>query len=37
MTKKKKGYDFKALDAVSGEHQGVRMRKLFMNALRKIG
>jgi hypothetical protein len=35
--KKKRGYDFKALDAVSGEIQGVRMRKLFMNALRKIG
>lgn len=35
--KKKKGYDFKALDAVSGEIQGVRMRKLFMYALRKMG
>jgi len=35
--KKKNGYDFKALDAVSGEIQGIRMRKLFMNALRKIG
>ena len=35
--KKKKGYDFKALDAVSGEIQGVRMRKLFMHALRKMG
>jgi hypothetical protein len=35
--KKKRGYDFKALDAVSGEIQGVRMRKLFMNALRRIG
>jgi hypothetical protein len=35
--KKKKGYDFKALDAVSGEIQGVRMRKLFIYALRKMG
>ena len=35
--KKKKGYDFKALDAVSGERQGVRMRKIFINALRKMG
>ena len=35
--KRKKGFDFKALDAVSGEIQGIRMRKLFMNALRKIG
>jgi hypothetical protein len=32
--KKKKGYDFKALDAVSGEIQGVRMRRLFMRALK---
>jgi hypothetical protein len=35
--KKKKGYDFKAIDAVSGEIQGIRMRRLFMNALRKLG
>ena len=35
--KKKKGYDFKALDAVSGEIQGVRMRRVFMRALRKLG
>ena len=35
--KKKKGYDFKALDAVSGEIQGVRMRRVFMRVLRKLG
>lgn len=35
--KKKNGYDFKALDAVSGEIQGIKMRKLFMHALRKMG
>jgi hypothetical protein len=35
--KKKKGYDFKALDAVSGEIQGVRMRRVFMRALRELG
>ena len=35
--KKKKGYDFKSLDAVSGEIQGVRMRRVFMKALRKLG
>ena len=35
--KKIKGYDFKAIDAVSGEIQGIRMRRLFMNALRKLG
>jgi hypothetical protein len=34
--KKKKGYDFKALDAVSGEVQGVRMRRLFMKALKSL-
>ncbi|UCE40645.1 MAG: hypothetical protein JSV17_14525 [Candidatus Aminicenantes bacterium] len=34
---KKKGYDFKALDAVSGEIQGVRMRRVFMRALRELG
>lgn len=35
--KKKKGYDFKALDAVSGEIQGVRMRRIFMKAFRDLG
>jgi hypothetical protein len=35
--KKKKGYDFKVLDAVSGEIQGIRMRRVFMKALRKLG
>jgi hypothetical protein len=35
--KKKRGYDFKALDAVSGEIQGVRMRRLFMKAFREMG
>ncbi|MFB0565370.1 MAG: hypothetical protein ACETWK_06800 [Candidatus Aminicenantaceae bacterium] len=34
--KKRKGYDFKALDAVSGEIQGVKMRKVFMRAFRQI-
>jgi hypothetical protein len=33
---KKRGYDFKALDAVSGEIQGVRMRRVFMKAFRKL-
>ena len=34
----KKGdtYDFKALDAVSGEVQGVRMRKVFLSAFRQL-
>jgi len=35
--KKKKGYDFKALDGVSGEIQGVRMRRVFMRAFRDLG
>lgn len=35
--KKGKGYDFKALDAVSGEVQGVRMRKIFLHAFRHMG
>lgn len=35
--KKKKGYDFKALDAVSGEIQGVRMRRVFMRVFRELG
>jgi len=34
--KKRKGYDFKALDAVSGEIQGVKMRKVFLRALREM-
>ena len=34
--KKKKGYDFKALDAVSGEIQGVRMRRVFIKVLKSI-
>jgi hypothetical protein len=34
--KKKKGYDFKALDAVSGEIQGARMRRVFMKALKSL-
>jgi hypothetical protein len=29
-------YDFKALDAVSGEAQGVRMRKVFLKAFRQL-
>jgi len=29
-------YDFKALDAVSGEAQGIRMRKVFLRALRQL-
>ncbi|MGD2295290.1 MAG: hypothetical protein PVF22_05585 [Candidatus Aminicenantes bacterium] len=34
--KKRKGYDFKALDAVSGEIQGIKMRRLFIQAFRKF-
>jgi hypothetical protein len=33
---KGKGYDFKIMDAVSGEIQGVRMRKVFLKALRHL-
>jgi hypothetical protein len=33
---KGKGYDFKIMDAVSGEVQGVRMRKVFLKALRSL-
>lgn len=29
-------YDFKALDAISGEIQGVRMRKVFLRAFRQL-
>jgi hypothetical protein len=32
--RKKKGYDFKALDAVSGEIQGIKMRRLLIRALK---
>ena len=35
--KKKKGYDFKAMDAVSGAVQGITMRRVFMKALRELG
>jgi hypothetical protein len=36
--KNKKGfYDFKALDAVSGEIQGIKMRRVFIKALRQLG
>ncbi len=34
--KKKKGYDFKAMDAVSGELQDVRMRRVFVRALKNL-
>jgi hypothetical protein len=34
--KKKKGYDFKALDAVSGEVQGIKMRRVFVRALKNL-
>ncbi len=34
--KKGRGYDFKALDAVSGEIQGIRMRKIFLKAFRQM-
>jgi hypothetical protein len=34
--KKGRGYDFKALDAVSGEIQGIKMRKVFLQAFRRI-
>ena len=34
--KKKKGYDFKAVDAVSGEIQGIRMRRVFIRALKNL-
>lgn len=29
-------YDFKALDAISGEVQGVRMRKVFLRVFRQL-
>lgn len=34
--KRKKGYDFRALDAISGEIQGVRMRRVFIKALKSL-
>ncbi len=34
--KKGRAYDFKALDGVSGEIQGVKMRKVFLKAFREI-
>lgn len=33
---KKQAYDFKALDGVSGEVQGVKMRKVFLKAFRQV-
>lgn len=33
---RKKGYDFKALDALSGEIQGVKMRRVFIRALKNL-
>lgn len=33
--KKASGYDFQALDAVSGEIQGIKMRKVFLRAFRR--
>jgi hypothetical protein len=35
--KKKSGYDFKAMDAVSGTIQDIRMRRLIIRALRLLG
>jgi hypothetical protein len=33
---RKKAYDFKAVDGVTGELQGVKMRKIFIKALREV-
>lgn len=33
---KKMAYDFKAIDGVTGELQGVKMRKIFLKALREM-
>ena len=33
---KKNAYDFQAVDAVTGDKQGVRMRKVFLRAFREI-
>jgi len=35
--KRRGSYDFKALDAVSGEVQGIKMRKVFLAAFRQMG
>jgi hypothetical protein len=34
--RKGNSYDFKTLDAVSGEVQGIRMRKVFLKAFRQL-
>lgn len=34
--KRRRSYDFKALDAVSGEVQGIKMRKVFLAAFRQM-
>jgi hypothetical protein len=34
--KRRQSYDFKALDAVSGEVQGIKMRKVFLAAFRHM-
>lgn len=34
--RKKKGYDFNACDGISGEVQGVKMRKVFLRAFREM-
>jgi hypothetical protein len=36
ISQKGNNYDFKIMDAVSGEVQGVRMRKVFLKALRLL-
>lgn len=33
--RRKQAYDFKAIDGVSGEFQGVKMRKIFLKAFRE--
>jgi hypothetical protein len=33
---KKKGYDFRACDGISGEIQGIKMRKVFLGAFREM-
>lgn len=33
---RKRAYDFKAVDGVTGELQGVKMRKIFLRALREV-
>jgi len=33
---KKKGYDFRACDGISGEIQGIKMRKVFLRAFREM-